>query len=107
MHVLHYIVLQSSNDYVYIRLFVNIKIKKMGGIFKSTSVGFENYLLSVGRAIASSKSILFKYAQVRIPSMLSFRFLHFYCIIFSYLHLNHVWTTVFLTFIQSVPSMRY
>ena len=30
--------------------------------------------------------------------MLSFLFRHFYCIIFPYVSLNHVWTT-FLTFI--------
>ena len=46
----------------------------------------------VGRVAKSRKSIAFHYAQVRIPSMISFPFRKFYCILFSYVPFNHVWT---------------
>ena len=67
---------------------------------------FHMCLLSIiGKQLAET-TFNFHYAQVRIPSMLSFLFLHFYCIIFSHVSFKHYWKTV-LTFIQSVHQMGH
>ena len=59
------VVLPRSNDYVYICLFVNIKIKAVEyGKFGSLKLFDVSLDSSVGRVTTSSKSILFQYAQV-------------------------------------------
>ena len=45
--------------------------------------------------------------RVRIPSMLSFIFLHFYCFIFSHVSIKHFFWKTVLTVIQSVHQMRH
>ena len=60
------------------------------------------------RVAVSSQSALFNYAQVIIPPMISFRFRHFYCIIFSYVHMNPLimFRQQFLAFLPSVPYTK-
>ena len=77
------IVQQRSNYDVYICLFVNIEIKTLGWHIQQSGV-----------------------VLVRIPSMLSFLFLHFYCFIFSHASFKHNWKTV-LTVLQSVHQMGH
>ena len=102
--------LPRSIDHVYICLFVNIEISRLA--YSAVRCSFENCLISsciaqkVVSLAAEHTIVFFHYAPVRIPSMLSFLFLHFYCIIFSHVSFKHYWKTV-LTFIQSVHQMGH
>ena len=54
--------------------------------YSAVSCSFEDYL---SRWQQKKNTFIFHYAQVRIPSMFSFLFVHFYCIIFSHVSFNH------------------
>ena len=106
-----FMVLPRSNDHVYICLFVNIEIKKIRLAYSAVRCSFGNYLIlacitQLVELLVAENPFIFHYSQIRIPSMLSFHCLYFYCIIFLHESFKYYCKTV-LTFIQSVHQMGH
>ena len=101
------IVLPRSNDHVYICLFVNIEIKKLGGIFSSQVLFLKIFDISlyssVCRVAGSRNYIYFPFGAGSNPINFLFPFLYFCCIIFSNVSFKHYLENSF-KFYTNCPS---